>query len=299
MIGVVVTDKKKLLTATSLFSLTFFSSVILGNILAGPSVSLIGYEWTFVMVAIAFSLAAVFTSRVPGISMLNYIREKKYLLSWQIIEKKTKNEKTLFHDLLEGLDYIHRNVHIKTAVILMAVAQVVIGTLGVIAPGVADSILKSGTKQVSLLVLAPPAVGMVLGAVVIGRYFGKISKSRLIKYGIFSVAIMLVIYSQVSQISQLMMLPVIVVSTLILVAVGIFNAFFDIPLNTLIQESTPEEVRSRVYGVIATLTGGAGVLPILAAGAVADLFGVKSVILILGLALFGTAIFSKFDRLRK
>jgi MFS family permease len=41
-----VKDKKLLLTANSLFSLTFFASVILGNVLAGPFLLLFGPAWT-------------------------------------------------------------------------------------------------------------------------------------------------------------------------------------------------------------------------------------------------------------
>lgn len=299
MIGVVVSDKKKLLTATSLFSLTFFSSVILGNILAGPSVLLIGYEWTFVLVAIAFSVAAVFTSRVPGMSVLQFIKEKKYLFSLHRIEKKANSGLSLFHDFLEGLDYIYRNKHIKSAVILMAVAQVIVGTLGAIAPGIATSILHLGASQVSLLVMAPAAVGMVIGAVLLGHFFSKKRKSQLVKVGIFSVSIILMLYSLVGWFADFFNLPIILLSLVILVVLGIFNAFFDIPVNTIIQEGTSEEVRSRVYGVIAMLMGGAGVLPILAVGAVADLFGVKTVVLLLGAVLFGIVLLSDFSKLEK
>lgn len=299
MIGVVVTDKKKLLTATSLFSLTFFSSVILGNILAGPSVRLFGYEWTFVIVAFAFGLAAVFTSRVPGLSILSYFKEKKYLLTLHHIRNRTKSEVSLFHDFLVGLDYIHRNQHVKSAVIFMAVAQVIVGTLGAIAPGIASSILHVGTVDVSVLVLAPAALGMVIGAVILGRYFAKRDKSTLIKFGIFLVAVSLMLYSLVDKFSMLSQFPVTIISFIMLMALGVFNAFFDIPVNTIVQENTPEEVRSRVYGVIATLTGGAGILPILAVGAVADLFGVRVVILLLGAFLFGIALLSNFAKLEK
>jgi MFS family permease len=181
----------------------------------------------------------------------------------------------------------------------MAVAQVVVGTLGAIAPGIVSSILHSGTTQVSLLVLAPAAVGMVIGAVLLGHFFSRNRKSNLIKVGIYSVSIALMLYSGVDFFAGIINLPTILLSLGMLVVLGIFNAFFDIPVNTIVQENTPEEVRSRVYGVIAALTGGAGVLPILAVGAVADLFGVKIVVFLLGVVLLGIVLLSNFSSLEK
>ena len=49
-----------LLTANSVFTLTFFSTVILGNILAGPFLALLGTHGTYLVVALAFLAASGF-----------------------------------------------------------------------------------------------------------------------------------------------------------------------------------------------------------------------------------------------
>ncbi|MBI3888065.1 MFS transporter, partial [Candidatus Microgenomates bacterium] len=61
----VVKERKLLLTANSLFSVTFFASVIAGNVLAGPFLLIFGHVTTFIIVSLAFLMASVFTSQLP------------------------------------------------------------------------------------------------------------------------------------------------------------------------------------------------------------------------------------------
>ncbi|KKU91861.1 MAG: Major facilitator superfamily [Microgenomates group bacterium GW2011_GWA1_48_10] len=302
MIGVLIKDKTKLLTAMSLFSLTLFSSVILGNVLAGPSVRLLGHDGTFLLVALAFGLAAVFTAQVPGESIrdrLWAVRITLKLRRWlrRDQEERTgaepaaKEEGSVFEGFLEGLDYLHRHDGVRNAIYLMVVAQVIIGVLGTIAPGFGHQILGLEAADVSLVIMAPAAFGMILGAMVLGQYFTRSHRPGLVKFGLVSAACLLLVFSFIDKSAQISHLPVVPLAVALLLILGFCNAFLDIPVNTTIQEKTPEEVRSRVYGVLSTLTGGASILPILLAGALADLFGVRVVMAILGLFLLGVAVY--------
>lgn len=265
-----VRDKKLLLTANSLFSVTFFATVIAGNVLAGPFLLFLGPHWTFLIVVLAFLTASMFSFQLPGNPV------------W-VLKKNGEelNFNKIFTDFMAGLNHLYKTPAVRRGIYLLGISQITIGILGVIAPGFADKVLQIPVTDVSLLVMAPAASGMVLGAVVLGQFFRKTPREKLIRIGFFAAAIFLTGYSLVSKIGT----PVILTSVLVLIFMGMANAFLDIPVNTMIGENTPEEVRSRVYGVVSTVIGLAGVFPIVFSGALADLVGVQTVMFLSGLTI--------------
>lgn len=270
----VVKDKKLLLTANSLFSLTFFASVILGNILAGPSLRFLGPVWTYTLVASAFLLASFFTSRLPGEGVL-----KLKVVAGDLDFSK------LFSDFLVGLDYLYRTPIVRRGIFFLGASQITIGILGVIAPGFADQVLHLPVTDISLLVMAPAAAGMAVGAIALGQFFSKAKRETLIKFGFFAAPAVLIAYSMVDKYTGFFHMGAVMISVVLIFILGGANAFLDVPANTMIQENTTEEVRSRVYGVVSSVIGLAGIFPIVLAGALADVLGVRYVMLLTGVAL--------------
>lgn len=292
MIGVLVKQKERLLTATSLFTLTLFSSVIVGNVLSGPTLKFFGADGTFLLVAGAFAVASIFTTKVPGISIGKWFREIVNQPKFKFpMGAKQLEEETFFEGFLGGIDYLHRHPYVRQGIYLMTMAQVVVGTLAAIATGFAHKIMKLVASDVSLLVMAPAALGMIMGGVMVGQYFGKVPKVRMIRFAILAVGMVLLLFSFVDHLAAVFSLPIVTVGVFLLIMVGMSNAFLEIPVNTIIQENTPITVRSRVYGVLSTMTGGASIIPILVAGTVGDLLGVRMVIIFLSLFLLTAAVY--------
>jgi MFS family permease len=265
-----VKDKKLLLTANSLFSITFFGTVIAGNILAGPALLFLGHHWTFLLVAAAFILASLFTFQLPGLPVWRFRQNREEL-----------NINEMFTDFMGGIDHLYKAPQVRSGICLLGISQISIGILGVVAPGFADQVLHLPVTDVSLLVMAPAAAGMAMGAVVLGQFFRAVSKRKLIEIGFLAAGAGLVIYSLNNQVW---------LSVILLLILGAANAFLDIPVNTLIQENTPESVRSRVYGVISSVIGLAGIFPIVISGALADMVGVQTVMFLCGLTIFSLAV---------
>lgn len=270
-----VKDKKLLLSANSLFTLTFFASVVVGNVLAGPFLRLFGPHPTFLIVAGAFVAASLFTARLPGLSVW-----QGFLVSW-----KTGLGGALLHNFMEGLDYIHQHKIVRRGIYFMAIGQGMLAILGAIAPGFADRILGLPPSEVSIFVMAPAALGMIVGGAILGQFFGKADKIQLIKVGLFAAAGALIVFSQADRVGDLTGAPIILTAMVFLIGLGAANSMVEIPVNTLIQENTLEAVRSRVYGVIATISGTAAILPVISAGTIADFLGVRVVMLISGVVL--------------
>lgn len=270
----VVKDKKLLLTANSLFSLTFFASVILGNILAGPFLRFLGPEWTYLLVALAFLLASFFTSRLPGEGIL-----KLKVMAGELDSNK------FFSDFLIGLDYLYRTPIVRRGIFFLGASQITIGILGVITPGFADKVLHLPVTDISLLVMAPAAAGMAAGAIVLGQFFRKAKRETLIKFGFFAAPAVLIAYSLVDKYAGFLHMNTVMAGVVLIFILGGANAFLDVAANTMIQENTTDEVRSRVYGVVSSVIGLAGIFPIVMAGALADVLGVRYVMLLTGVAL--------------
>lgn len=66
---------------------------------------------------------------------------------------------------------------------------------------------------------------------------------------------------------------------------GFANALVFIPANTLLQEKTTDSTRGKMYGVLNTFVGIFSFMPILLVGSFADLVGVGSVVMGIGVCL--------------
>lgn len=282
-----VSEKKLLLTANSLFSVTFFATVIVGNVLAGPFLNLFGANGTFVLVAAAFLMASAFTARLPGTHIVSWVFDfarTGIVKKWEI-SVETWEKSSLFSDFLVGLDHIYKSPSVRKAILFIGASQITIASLGTIAPGFADAVLHISTVDISVFVMAPAALGMILGALVLGQFLRHADKIALTRWGLLFLAAGLVVYSLVDYGAAMLRLPLLLVNVLVVLALGMANSLLDVPSNTMIQENTPEEIRSRVYGVLNTIVGLAAIVPIVLSGVFADIIGVRSVVAVIGVAL--------------
>ena len=285
----------KLLTANSVFTLTFFTTVIIGNILAGPILANLGAHNTYYVISAAFLLATAFVIRLPGPSL------KELIYSWTTQLNKSDFERLFNRQLLNeirqefrvGIDFIKNNKKIARAIFFLGASQTLIASLSAIAPGFADKIIGIKTTDTSLLVMLPAALGMVLGALVVGQFFIKANRQLLIGTGILVCAFSLLIFSQVSLIAKYILISKVILSFVILLGLGVGNAFLDIPANTILQENTTEKIRSRIYGVLTAFVGAASVLPIILAGVLSDIVGVDRVVFGLGLLVLAFALYNR------
>jgi len=77
-------------------------------------------------------------------------------------------------------------------------------------------------------------------------------------------------------------LATIVVAGALAAFLGVANAFILAPSQALLQSASPPHVRARVYGAFFTVSNAVAFIPIIFAGALADLFGVAKVLVAIG-----------------
>lgn len=289
-----------LLTANSLFTFTFYTSMIFGFVLAGPFLKFFGPHNIFLFMSFLLVLAAFFVSRLP-------CEGKKMALNGLSLPiSKIKN------DLKEGFTFIKKNSQICFAIFLLTCSQALIATLASLCPGFADKILKIELEDASYLVMGPAALGLVLGALAVGNFGRKFKKEKLINSGIILAGVILLVLSLCvrarrypyflfkveSFLPPSFQFGFLEIAFFLFFLLGAANALIDVPANTILQEETERQFRGRVYGALTALIGGAAILPVVGGGALADLLGVGKVIFLIALLILSLGLYRMISRTR-
>lgn len=293
--------KNQLLGANGLFTLTFYSLVIVGFMLAGPLLVAIGANGVFLLCALFFLIATAFVGFLPGknswssLQHIHLVRGKLFQLitNWQGLVKR------MLVQLKEGYDYIKENGKISEAIFIMAWVQILIATMSAIAPGYADTVLKLEITDASLYIVGPAVAGMIVGSIIVGILGNLWAVKKMITGGVILSGVFLSVLSFLSRgkyseifadSNNFLGFDILHLAMFFLFALGVSSSIVTVSANTVLQE-TQMHIRSRVYGFLTAAAGLGSVFPVLAAGILSDLLGVVKVMLVMGfgILLFGLA----------
>lgn len=176
-----------LVTANSLFSFTYYSSLGVGSIVAGPVLRLFGQHAVFLVISALFGLAAWFASRIP--------REtgKQTHLPPRSLSKLIHIAQAVGSSVREGLAYVRSMPALTESLLLLTGTQVVLVLLGTLGPGFADRVLEIDIRDASILITGPAVLGIILGALWVGSVGNRIPAKRLIQTGITAAGALLML----------------------------------------------------------------------------------------------------------
>lgn len=279
-----------LVTANSLFSFTYYSSMALGFMLAGPMLRLLGEGGGFALIAVLFLLAAASVSRIPrqGAGVRSFLRIGGYSVSYVF--------QRIRGDLAAGVSYVSSVPALKDALLLLTGTQIILAMLGTLGPGFADRIIGIDITHASTLIIGPVVLGIIAGALWLGSAGFRLESRKLITVGVLGAGVLLMALSVGARVARTVGLsthPTViafVVFGLLFFLLGVANSFLDVPANSILQKESQGSMRGRVYGVLTAAVGGVGMLPVVAGGLLADAIGIGKVILLLGVVVFGYGI---------
>jgi MFS family permease len=275
--------KDRLVPANSMFSFTFYTSLAVGSLLAGPLLRLFGAQGIFLVISALFFSASLFSSRIQsqgegtvGLqSLLQY--NVGYLFS------------RIWSSLIEGVKYVTESKPLTDAIALLTGTQIILVMLGSLGPGFADRVLHIDVRDASLFIVGPAVLGIILGAIWVGTVGYRFKPTRLIQFGITAAGALLVIIAASVRILKIPAFAwlyrshiVFPMETVLFFLLGASNSLLDVPSNSILQEKAHGSLRGRVYGMLTAFVGGVGILPIIAGGVLADTIGIGKVIFILG-----------------
>lgn len=276
-----------LVSANSLFTFTYYSSMATGFILAGPLLRFSGPYLSFFIICGLFGFAAFNVARVKLVDS-EKVDIKKFT-QYNVVYLASR----IMRDLSDALRAVSRSPALTDALLLLSGTQVVLSILGILGPGFADRVLQIDVRDVSVIILGPAVAGIVLGALWVGTYGFHYRSRTLVNTGILSAGFFLFLISllirleRATAMSWLFNHSVIIPLTLLFFfLLGIANSLVDVPANSTLQKEAEGDMRGRVYGILTAAVGGIGVLPVVAGGVLADVVGVGKVILLLSIAIF-------------
>ncbi len=291
-------SKKALIVANSLFSFTMYGAMFLGFSLAGPLLQFFGGDAPFYVASAAIFLGFLIVIRLPS---LRATKDKHFGDSLQ----EAKN--VAVKEVGAGLWFVRRQHIILISILLLVMAQGRIGVIAVLAPGFFEDVLQISATAASYILIAPAGLGLIVGALLVGRFGHRFRKRYLITRAAMGMGIALMLIALAPIISTFLSHHVISLQQrlprpiehifslsafLMLVSflMGLATVFVVVPSMTTISEFTPTDMRGRVFSVLNILTASASAFPILLTGSLADIFGTIPILIFIGLLLLGIGV---------
>ncbi|MEX2007671.1 MAG: MFS transporter [Candidatus Levyibacteriota bacterium] len=284
--------RKLLIPAIAVFGLGLYTTLVLGYILSGPVLLIFGQFNTVLILAVLFFASAFFTSFIK-----TRIVSKAEAKSLDVPASVSYEIKEIFHFLKKARKVMH-------ALVILTISQAVLFMFAVLGPGYMSKILNVEIESLSWILLAPAAVGMGLGGLLLGSY-GKKLKNKFLSTAGFALSgfifILLSLGNRVTShdfiyalnVSLPKFLDINILHVVVLLAffAGFANSLIFIPSNATLQLETSERMRGRIYGFLNALVGAVSLLPVALAGGLADIIGVASVLTAVGISLVIMSIF--------
>ncbi len=268
-----------LVSANSLFSFTYYSSLAVGTILSGPLLRALGPHWIFLFISLLFFTAVWFEFHLPSqaVNVLGFTNIFQYKIGHLVSR--------IFEELVEGIRYVRKIPALLDSLLLLTGTQIIFALLGTLGPGFADRVLQIDIRDVSLFVVGPAVLGIIAGALWVGSFGYKLKPSRLIKLGVAGAGSILLLVSITVRIHVS-----IAIVMVLFFCLGVANSLLDAPANSILQEEAKGSMRGRVYGMLTSAVGGVGIVPVIIGGVLADILGVGLVIFLLGLVILAYGI---------
>lgn len=261
--------------ANSIFMFTMYGTFLVGISLAGPLIKLIGREAPFFLSSLFLGLAAFSVALLPSRTRVKRGEVRGIQDFWDRVK--------------EGYLFIREKTTILFPLLLLVIAEIIVGILAVLTPSFATEILSIDLLDAGLTLVFPAGLGALIGAQGVVWALRRIRKKKVISFGLFLFTFGLLCFSLIIPRLPVLRTAAAVVAVFLL---GISFVSLIIPAQTLIQENTPEEFRGRVFGVLGFMITVAAILPVLLTATIADLLGVTWITFIISLMVGATAFYS-------
>lgn len=260
-----IVKPENLLSANSFYTLTMMAAVIVGFAAGDPLLNLTA-DW---VVKLGGSEDFGRECLVGG----GYAIAGLILLAVSIEENVVQRSQTLnsvWSDIKAGFLYLREQAAIRAAVIQLTMLFSIMAALAVLVVRLAEILPEIKTSQFGFL-LAAGGVGMTLGLIFLSTIGDRYTRKLLSLVG--SVILAVSLFGMAFSIHSLS------ISLGFLLGIGVGSALVGVPMQTIIQEQTPEEMRGKVFGLQNNLVNIALSLPLALAGIAETWLGIRLVFL--------------------
>lgn len=298
-----IVRKRDLLVANSLFTFTFNGSFLLGFIILGPiAVSLYGFDFLWIVVALMFGVSSLLCATLPKSPPP---QKAAHLISAELAERAFTETR---QGISEAYHYLRATPIVTWAMVYIALTYTLIAVAGALGPGFVREVLKLGERNVVVLV-APAGIGVVLGLGLLNVVGNRITRANAIGTGLLVVGLALLALAAARPFADVFAsrlggvlgeaLPLFIgMISVTALFFGLAYAFITVPAMTLLQEQLRDDIRGRVFGVLNVLVSIFSLLPLIFVGPIADVWGVSVVFVLAAIIVFGVWLGGRAVRLK-
>ena len=282
-----VVPREQLVSANGLFNLTFTGSQLLGFAILGPLlVKVVGVNVVFVISLVVFALCAGIVFTLPDTKMvMSRMPSAEHPL------------RRLWSDIREGLVYIIQDPVLMRAIAYLTIAATTFLMIAALGPEFMTTVVGLPNEDIVYVVL-PAGLGVLFGVLMVSRVLKLYPRRYVVDIAMTVAGLSLAGIALVDPIFNLFWINgnapnrvVVAFVALLATILGMCNAFILVPSQTILQERSHEYVRARVYATFFTISNTFSFIPIFLAAAMADLFGVAQILLVVALVVVAIGAF--------
>ncbi len=280
------------INANALFNLTFTASQIAGFAALGPLlIKVVGVHDVLLGIIGMFVLSTLLSVTIPSTPPILRNPDEEKGAAGRVLD-----------EMREGVLYILHSPILIKAISYLSLATASYLMIAVLGPGFVTSVLRLERQDIAYLV-APAGAGILIGALFVGRLTSRIGAELTIDVGLASGGGVLVLLALLPAFASRtwehggpVATSTVVLAGVLAALLGLANSLVLVPSQSLLQSTSAERIRARVYATFFTISNSVAFLPIIFAGALADLFGVVKVLVALGLILGAIGVFQLAGR---
>ena len=263
-------SKEKLTHANSLFFLTQQFSLVIGFGFAGILNGYLGFDRT--LYVCAFFLFTAFSSTV----FLPSLRTKN-----KVPKEFEEAVTSFFGRIAEGYKFIKGRRDILIPFSLLICFQVAFQVASVAVPSISKNLLRIPLNSAAIFLLIPAGVGAVAGALILPKLiFHGWRKKKVIDSSLLLVGLLVFALTFLVPVFGYSFRVILTFLSILLIGLGFVGVI--IPAQTFLQESTPKDLRGRVFGNFWFLVTVVSVIPVVFSGTIIEILGVRMLLLVLG-----------------
>lgn len=244
-------DMKDIEKANSLFSMIQAASSVIGNTAGGAMFTLLGAPLMFL------------------INGLSYIFSSISELFIKVPKIKKVSNKSFMSDLREGLSFIWNYVGLRLLIIIFSIVNFFGGIVFLLILPLFQRSESLGAVRYGIG-MGCLALGAVVGMILVSFY--KFSSGN--RYKVFALSAL----SMAASFAVFPMFDNFYIMLFFIFAGGFSNAIMNVLINSVIQQTVPQEKRGKVFGIMDTVTGGLQPVAMAVGGVLGEIFPIKDVI---------------------
>jgi MFS family permease len=274
--------QRQYVPANALINLTITGSQIVGFAALSPFlIRLYGVDNVILGITVIFVICAALSYLIP------------------VGKPESASQQTTYHsrtrrfldELREGASVILDRPILVKAIAYLSLAMATYLMIATLGPEYVTGVLQLPVEDIAFI-LVPAGIGVILGVITVNNVTRLVGIERTIDWAIATAGVALTLIASVGIISEFVWhdptaerTGALYIAGVLAIVLGTANAYILAQSQSLLQSRSPENARARVWAAFFTVANGVAFIPIIFAGALADLFGVVTVLFGMGIIL--------------